>query len=313
MPVTYTLKFELSSDITGSGDTTTCQWFAGSGASLGTFGPSVASGGGAFHWTLHSVDVTDVFSPYACELRARYFAGADWSHFRNVRVEGSDGSVYYGEYVSGSAYTSGDAPGHSFDGGTQIAESGGATSGLNWQWNKATGTPSTTDTYVRFFFTLASPTGYVMDFDLAPDTSGSDKTQASFFLNGVYIGTAKSGASTGSGSFDWSPRSFNVEFDPTDVNVVTFEWTDDPADGTVDDSANVKDVRFVGASTYWSEFHPAYDGVFHVSAAAGSAIKLNRCTGNIDSVSRPPLIEIQPHITPCPGGWKVGRAGFPSG
>lgn len=112
MPVIYTLKFDLAPDKTPSGRVASCKWYGETGPPftnntaanpLGTFGPSAPSNGSSLHvWTSYSADVSSFFSPTACHLFSEWdgTGGANTAHYRRIRVEGDDGSVYYGRWMA---------------------------------------------------------------------------------------------------------------------------------------------------------------------------------------------------------------------
>lgn len=134
------LKFEQSPDPYGSpGDTSTCVWFAENGPFsnseanvLGSFTSPAATGSGHV-WFEHSVDVTSFFDPFDCHLFGRYASGNDFSTFRRVRVEGSDASVYYGEFPQGFAYDAADQDGYAYPASDElIGASGGGNVAVQW-------------------------------------------------------------------------------------------------------------------------------------------------------------------------------------
>lgn len=104
---TYTLTFELAGDSNNSGGVSIFE-AALNGTVLGTFMTPSDSGHelGVPQYGTATFDVTGIFDPTVDNaLMLRYIGGSDYGNGRRMKIAGSDGTVYYGEYPVGYPFT----------------------------------------------------------------------------------------------------------------------------------------------------------------------------------------------------------------
>lgn len=104
----FTLVFDLRPDImSGNAGDVSNQTVTCNGTSLGVFTSGAAFAAGPASWATRSVVIT----PYVTvgttiHITTQYTSGADTGYFRNMYVQDTNGTRFYGGYPSGSLYTS---------------------------------------------------------------------------------------------------------------------------------------------------------------------------------------------------------------
>jgi hypothetical protein len=158
--VTYTLWFELAPDrfTTGGPNHTTTARATLNGTVLGSVTSLPESGNDWIQeWKAFSFDVTGIFDPSSSnQLTLEYVSGQDRSRFRRIRIEGSNGLTYYGEYPAGYPYGFDLQDGRLNGEHVEMASDGSSPA---TQWSMLAGafvTPSEGDDRIHLYYTVPS-------------------------------------------------------------------------------------------------------------------------------------------------------------